>query len=211
MRSTIISLKNHENLVVVGDLNIDYTSKKAAKELISIEREFHIKQLITSPTRITQKTETLLDHIYTNSDKIIKSGVLPLNLSDHYPVFLILKKLPVKYERVTFTCRQTKYLDIEQLKKMLQDADWTSFYRENDINKAWAEMYRIYTLILDKLCPMVQYINVKKKQEWITPNLFEMMKRRDYLYRLAKKRVKMIGLKREHHTTKLMRHVVGRN
>ena len=47
-----------------------------------------LKQIITAPTRVTEKTSTLLDHILTNSgDRISQSGVLPIGLSDHTLAF----------------------------------------------------------------------------------------------------------------------------
>ena len=43
-----------------------------------------LEQIITGPTRITDQTATLIDHILTNSpDKISQSGDIDLGLSDH--------------------------------------------------------------------------------------------------------------------------------
>ena len=44
--------------------------------------------IITKPTRITDHTATLIDHIYTNTpEKLIKSGLCLADISDHLPVF----------------------------------------------------------------------------------------------------------------------------
>ena len=43
-----------------------------------------LKQLITSPTCVTQNTSTLLDHVFTNpSDRTSQSGTLEIGISDH--------------------------------------------------------------------------------------------------------------------------------
>ena len=43
-----------------------------------------LEQIITKPTRITDQTATLIDHILTNSpDKVSQSGIIDLGLSDH--------------------------------------------------------------------------------------------------------------------------------
>ena len=43
--------------------------------------------VITKPTRITNHTATLIDHIYTNSVNRLISGVIPVDFSDHLPIF----------------------------------------------------------------------------------------------------------------------------
>lgn len=187
LKQIIQAVNRDEDIVVLGDLNIDYSNKRCAKELTALEREFNLKQRINTPTRITRQSKTIIDHIYTNSNKVKGSRILTSNISDHYPIFIILKKAAVVYERVSFKCRQTKHLKIEDLHKQLKMEDWSKFYLESDVNLAWLEMYRIYSAVLDRLCPMVEYINVRRKQLWITSNLFELMKRRDYCFKLAKK------------------------
>ena len=43
-----------------------------------------LEQVIPIPTRVTDQTSTLIDHILTNSpDKVSQSGVIDLGLSDH--------------------------------------------------------------------------------------------------------------------------------
>ena len=61
------------------------------KSLPSLTREYldfwyccSLEQLISVPTRITESTTTLIDHVLTNSPhKIIQSGVIEMSLSGH--------------------------------------------------------------------------------------------------------------------------------
>ena len=49
-------------------------------------------QLITTPTRITNTSSTLIDHIYTNiSAHYIQSGCIEAGISDHLPVYAIFE------------------------------------------------------------------------------------------------------------------------
>lgn len=100
----------------MGDLNIDHKNKKVAWELHSLEREFNIKQLIKAPTRVTQQSQSIIDHMYCYSQLIKSCGILKTLMSDHYPIHIVLKKQPTKYERVTFVCRKVKHLDTNELK-----------------------------------------------------------------------------------------------
>ena len=53
---------------------------------------FDLTQLIKEPTRITDSARTLIDLIMVNNEhRIVKSGVVPVPLSDHYLVFCIIK------------------------------------------------------------------------------------------------------------------------
>lgn len=61
----------------------------------------------------------------------------------------------------------------------------TNIKDETDVNIMWTEMYIMYLIVLDRMCPIVEYVNVKCKQNWITPHLFELMKKRDYCYKIA--------------------------
>ena len=46
---------------------------------------FNFKQLINVPTRVTQTSSTLIDHLISNSGDIVsQSGVLQLDLNDHF-------------------------------------------------------------------------------------------------------------------------------
>lgn len=84
------------NIVVVGDVNSDILFKrenKIVKDLKVMQQEFALKQLIKASTRTTSSCQSLIDHIYTNVniDMIADSGVLEETISDHNPVYCIIK------------------------------------------------------------------------------------------------------------------------
>ena len=78
-------------IVLVGDLNIDYSNKESYmyKTLSTIEEEFMLEQKIRSSTRIHKCTSTLLDVVFTYIRNIYKSGCINYNISDHLPVYII--------------------------------------------------------------------------------------------------------------------------
>ena len=69
-----IELEN-KDLVILGDVNCDLlldTPDCQTRKLNGVCDSFHLQQLITEATRVTETTETLLDHIYTNNiDKMV--------------------------------------------------------------------------------------------------------------------------------------------
>lgn len=106
---------NHKlDLLIAGDINVDLSSSSNQCKLIDeFMKMSDLKQHIVSPTRITARTSSLLDHLYTNAVYIATAGVLDIGLSDHHLVYLIKKKISIKQERIIVSGRDYKKLDFE--------------------------------------------------------------------------------------------------
>ena len=74
-------------LYLVGDFNINMLPGAAdgnSSKLRSVCDIYGVKQLIKEPTRVTAQSQSLIDLCLTNTpDKIVRSGVVPLGISDH--------------------------------------------------------------------------------------------------------------------------------
>ena len=71
-----------------------------------------LEQIITRPTRVTDQTATLIDHIYTNSpNNVSQSGVIDLGLSDHDLIYCTRKtSLPKSHKHnEIFVCSLKRY------------------------------------------------------------------------------------------------------
>lgn len=83
-------------VIILGDLNVNTLPnskqpKKNAGFYGFYIRAFDFTQLIKEPTHITDTPTSLIDLIIVNNeDRIVKSGVVPVPLSDHYLVFCII-------------------------------------------------------------------------------------------------------------------------
>ena len=79
----------------MGDLNCNLLSEVVSNNsshLLNIIDIYGLTQLITEPTRVTQYSSTLIDLCLTNSpDKISKSGVINIGISDHSAIYLTRK------------------------------------------------------------------------------------------------------------------------
>jgi hypothetical protein len=72
---------------MLGDLNANMfdVSNNATKNLNSIIELYQLTQTISSPTRVTMTTSTLLDVCLTRTpDKLVLSKVVQIAISDHY-------------------------------------------------------------------------------------------------------------------------------
>ena len=80
------TLRSDSEWFILGDFNICLKEKNLffVKKYEQILYMFNLKQIIVDPTRITNMSASLLDHILcSHQDKILQSGTLPIGLSDH--------------------------------------------------------------------------------------------------------------------------------
>ena len=87
-------LAKNKEIVILGDLNINYILDENVCENQAhfIETLLCCKQLILEPTRVTQSSQSVIDHIYTTMPhNHLDHGILKYTLSDHYFIFTTLK------------------------------------------------------------------------------------------------------------------------
>ena len=83
-------------MLIVGDLNINslnYKSNESAKNFFNLVFQSGFLPLILRPTGVTKTTVTTIDHIITDTilKNKIQSEIVKTNISDHFPIFPILK------------------------------------------------------------------------------------------------------------------------
>ena len=80
-----------KEILVLGDININYLSDcSITRQMRSMCDEASLTQMITVPTRVTQTSKTLIDHILTSDHGgFIETGCLNVGVSDHHMVYAI--------------------------------------------------------------------------------------------------------------------------
>ena len=88
--------KEHKPTFICGDFNFDLlktSSHNVTNEFLNTFYAGSFFPLIDKPTRVTTKSSTLIDNIFTNIlDHKISPGILYNDITDHFPVFQILNK-----------------------------------------------------------------------------------------------------------------------
>ena len=78
--------------LLLGDFNGDYSKARPNQSLKSTIASFGLHQQITTPTRIDETTESLIDLVLTNMPhNICKTAVLESCLSDHQLIGAVRK------------------------------------------------------------------------------------------------------------------------
>jgi len=73
--------------IIIGDLNSDMSqvSSQITKSLLSFMNQFHLCELVQSPTYVTASTSSQLDLILTNIPGSFQNTVaIPCIVSDHH-------------------------------------------------------------------------------------------------------------------------------
>ena len=103
MLETVMS--ENKECILMGDMNCNYLERSEHKEVKSIISNNGLKQLIKSPTRITNNSKTLIDVAYSNEpEKINSIKVIPADLSNNEPFGCMRTLLSIKH-----SSKQIKY------------------------------------------------------------------------------------------------------
>ena len=100
---------SHSNGWLQFDLKVCTNSK-----WLNLINLFDLTQLVSEPTRITQTSATLIDHVYaSHPENIVHCTTSSISLSDHFPVCFTRKinsKLP-KHKHITTSYRCFKHFN----------------------------------------------------------------------------------------------------
>ena len=190
LNKTLASLMSRKkDLFLLGDLNINYKNKLsvAYKKLSFFEKVHNLNQLITTDTRITKNTSTLIDLVLTNAQYIQHAGTLDTFISDHQPIFVVKKKQRSYKERANFEGRNYTKYDPDKFRNNHLDANWEKFYQGDEVDIKWGQMYGEIVRELNKQCPIEKFKQKLTKPPFLTADLLQQIKDRDYFYRKAKR------------------------
>jgi len=175
---------NSQINVLIGDINIDLlkTDREAVDMYTSMLGYRGFVSLINSPTRVTQESETCIDHIFLKIQNSLCSKSTPIvfhsDITDHYSILANFEiSLNVNNNNSNKTFKTT---DIQKLNKTLEAETWASVYCCDNLNDAFDNFSSILKKHIDNSSKVKQIqTKVKKIKPWITLGLITSMNRRD--------------------------------
>ena len=180
----------HHELIVGMDHNFDLlksTSNSTTSMFLNLNVDRDLTPCIKKPTRVTNKTATLIDNILTSTK--LQYNYTPFvitdDLSDHYPSLVILNNVEkCKRDKVKITKRRIDSASIELIKTELDSVDWTCI-DDMDVNEAFKYFHTILLNSMDEHCPKREYsISYDKiiRDPWITKGLSNSICKQKKLY-----------------------------
>jgi hypothetical protein len=144
-------------------------------EYVDLLFSFGLLQVITKPTRCTQNSATLIDHVITNAvGPYIESIIITSLISDHFPILHHCNTSKKISKPTIIKTRNFSDENIGRFNQALQRLDWSAVTECNDtqisynyFSDSFLSLYDIYfPLIEKKLNP-----NFSKIEPWFTQGL----------------------------------------
>ena len=132
-------LSNHE-LILGMDQNIDLLKSNEhtnTRKFLDLILDSGLWPVITRPTRITQRSATLIDNIYISKNLQCKfdSAILVDDISDHLPLVALLRQTKITdMSPIEFMSRRLNNTKISRIHQKLRTTDWNRILNSEDIN-----------------------------------------------------------------------------
>ena len=185
------STSENKNYIILGDFNINcfnYHEDTSVKNFYDNLYQYGVIPLINKPTRVTTKSATLIDNIFTNFifDMSLKKGIIKSDISDHFPIFVSvnISKIKNNHKGKTVVKKRTfNQRDIQSFKDDLLNINW-SILDSNETDNNYDYFLKMFSDLYDKNFPIKEY-TVKIKDlntPWISKGIKKSSKLKQRLY-----------------------------
>ena len=183
--------RERKNCILLGDFNVDllkFDSHNDTRDYYDLLSANGFRPLIFQPTRISSKSATLIDNIFTNDiETPSNGGNITTAISDHFPQFCQLdifektsNKKEVKYGR------SYKHFNQNEFENELKKIDWNLIFLGKNSEGALDAFYKTIEKLLDEMAP-IRRLTKKEidllKRPWITSGLLKSINGRDTTYK----------------------------
>ncbi|KAK3919289.1 putative RNA-directed DNA polymerase from transposon BS [Frankliniella fusca] len=175
-----ILCKMRKIVIICGDLNIDLHMKDHKKICIKKRLEnfmdLHgMHSISNQPTRVTEFSQTAIDHIITNMPKnlYVSKCNLEVGLSDHRMQLITPTQKPTevsgpKYNFKRIFTERKEMAFIEDLKGV----DWSEIYEENIVDKKFNTFHDKFMELYDKHFPLRKCKErTSTNKDWVTTGI----------------------------------------
>ncbi|XP_045473786.1 uncharacterized protein LOC123680122 isoform X1 [Harmonia axyridis] len=176
--SLLASIPYSENLVIVGDKNIDVSNTKGADCVfyLSALNTFGLAQLVDLPTR----KDAILDHVITNTPEALKDvKAVNYHYSDHditsFTVDVDVSHANFKY----VTYRDFRNFSPSSFSDELAYSSLDEIFVLRNIDDKVAHISCVLTRLFDKHAPVRSCRITKPPAPWLTNEIRQLMNNRD--------------------------------
>ena len=185
------STRNGKHVYILGDLNYDINNADITvktQNFLNMLASYGITPLINTPTRVTTRSETTIDNIFTSqSDQVLLSGTIATDLkSDHLPVYAVMDKLLKKQQSESFYyVRNYSDQNKARFRDKLKNSDFSSVYNQTEPNKIIEALDKIvnplYYSCFPKKRKKVKCDDTKKP--WVSGELLDLRNEKEKAFR----------------------------
>ena len=181
----------------VGNYNIDLmqiNGNQNFRKYVNNILTTSTKCAIDFPTRITDHSKTLLDHIYVNDPKhSYTSGVLLCDLSDHMATFV---SISTKKSRIIskdqFLIRDMKNFNLEKFLRALEnDLTAANLNSIDSAQDAFDKFEEVLHIVVNKFAPLKKASRKETKlsqKPWLSRELLNLIEQKNKLFKQLHKK-----------------------
>ena len=183
--SLVYIFSRYEDPILTGDFNVNMLNTESSdyKKLNdSLIEPFDFKQIIDKPTRITDKSSTLIDLLLVKDlDKVKAVGLCDASgVSDHFFTYMAYNLKKPKFKPITVTRRDFRNFDLPAFQHAAETAHWENVFAVEDVNDKVCILENTINDLLDTFAPYKTFTMKKPNSTpWLTDDIKEIMNKRD--------------------------------
>ena len=166
----------------LGEFNINLLNIYARDEIRRYANMLlgcNCRCLIDVPTRVTETSKTLIDHVITNDkQRAVTTGVLISDLSDYYEVFAIISHIDIKNKisNQVFIRDMTQFILDDFLLALNYELYCLFEDKSKKVNELYEGFVEAFTNLVKQFVPLRTATRKEKKLDlkpWITSDLIK--------------------------------------
>ena len=173
---TLSKLNKNDSCIMTGDVNINLLNIDGTitTDYISSVMSHGFVPYITRPTRITEYTATLIDHLFVRLPRHkmtapVKAGILFNDITDHLPIFLYLSVQSKCQRNQRPRVRIFSDTNIQKFVDKIASVNWLHILNHHCSNLNCTEFYKHIKRFYSDSFPLVQVSRKRSKDKpWIT-------------------------------------------
>ena len=178
---------------IMGDYNINIINSEhvETQNFIDMMFEYGFIPCINKPTRVTSRSATLIDNIFTNNYSSYDSalnGILYTDVSDHFPIFHIDVLSSVDNTPKYVQRRDFSKDNIDKFNTLIADIEWNDVLASDDTQSAYSLFHNKFSSLYDECFPL-RYVKLgyKDRKPWLSDGLKLSIKHKNKLFKRKNK------------------------
>ena len=163
LKVTLDQIRKNGDCVLLGDFNLDVTSDSTSvQEFLTTLSSHCLHPKIDQPTRITSKSATVIDNIFTNVfDRNSFSKIIVDDISDHLPIYFSFSAGVLNYSSsISSPIRLHTEEGIARFTEEIEGMDWSDilgYCRTLEVSKANQSFIIVYSEVYDRCFPIAPH------------------------------------------------------
>ena len=183
--SLIYIYSKYEHTILAGDFNVNLLNNDSYDSRVlsdSLLEPFSLSQMVTSPTRITDKSQTLIDLLLvTRPENVLFTGVCDApGISDHCFIYCAYNIKRVKFKPYIVRRRDFRNFERDKFYQSIELEPWENILCVDSVDDKVLILENLINGVLDKFAPYKNFVvSNKSATPWITDEILGKMDERD--------------------------------